>query len=56
MKKIVASLLLGISIIFLFKGFNDLKYRISNKVNVNIDELIDNMKGQSKRIIFIKKI
>ncbi|WP_294189751.1 hypothetical protein [uncultured Clostridium sp.] len=35
MKKIVASVLLVISIIFLFKGFTDWKYRISNKVNNN---------------------
>lgn len=31
MKKIVASILLVISIIFLFKGFTDWRYRISNK-------------------------
>lgn len=59
MKKVVASLLLGISIIFLFKGFNDLKYRISNKVNNDsIRELVtsENEEDPLNRVIDFQKL
>ncbi|WP_279289595.1 hypothetical protein [Clostridium gallinarum] len=36
MKKFVAVILLILAIIFLWKGYNDWKYRISNKVTKQI--------------------
>ncbi len=59
MKKIVASVLLVISIIFLFKGFIDWKYRISNKVNNDsIRELVTNENEEDplNRIIDFQKL
>ena len=59
MKKIVASVLLVISIIFLFKGFTDWKYKISNKVNNNsIRELVTskNEEDPLNRIIDFQKL
>ena len=59
MKKIVASVLLVISIIFLFKGFIDWKYRISNKVNNDsIRELVtnENEEDSLNRIIDFQKL
>ena len=59
MKKIVASVLLVISIIFLFKGFTDWKYKISNKVNNNsIRELVtsQNEEDPLNRIIDFQKL
>lgn len=59
MKKIVASVLLVISIIFLFKGFTDWKYKISNKVNNDsIRELAtsENEEDPLNRIIDFQKL
>ena len=58
MKKIVASVLLVISIIFLFKGFIDWKYRITNKVNNSIRELVTNENEEDplNRIIDFQKL
>ena len=59
MKKIVASVLLVISIIFLFKGFIDWKYRITNKVNNDsIRELVTNENEEDplNRIIDFQKL
>ena len=59
MKKFVAVILLIVGVIFLFKGFTDWKYRISNKVkNDSIRELTtsENVEDPLNRIIDFQKL
>lgn len=58
MRKILASILLVISIIFIFKGFTDFKYKISNKVNNDsIRELVTSKNEEPlNRIIDFQKL
>lgn len=59
MKKIVAVILLILSMIFLFKGFTDIKYKVSNKSkNDSIRELVtsDEMADPLDRVIDFQKL